>query len=161
MADDSERLKAKYENKGFSYLSWKCSLDMEGCEDLHITAKFLGKQPVTKEDIFGLLDPLDIPLDVDVDEVDWVAEEWDTKNDGKTKVLRLNRYPASMVDLHEALAPLRDDDYPEYKPHITVPDAVWALVKGDDMSPEYVGPTQLGLKIGPLVLSNQGEKSEL
>lgn len=154
-AKDSTDLDKKYGGGKFSYLSWQCSLSEPGCDSLHITAKFLGTVPVTKEEVLQLIGS-DVPTTVDADAVDWVAEEWDTKNDGKVKVLRLTKFPWNMSAIHEALAPLRDDDYPEFKPHITVPAEVWAKVKGDG-GPEYIGPAQLGLRITDLVLKSQGK----
>lgn len=151
---DSTDLDKKYGGGEFSYLSWQCSLNHPGCESLHITSKFLGKVPVTKEQVVQLIG--DTPVAIDPDSIDWVAEEWDTKNDGKVRVLRFTRYPWNMSVIHEALEELKSDDYPEYKPHITVPHDVWEIVKNND-SPEYIGPAQLGLRITDLVLKSQGK----
>lgn len=146
VTEDKDRLNKKYEGGGYSYLYWPVQIDGE---NLHITAKFLGKEKVTVEEIRKDLDGKN--RDVDVWGLEWTPVVFDTKNDGKVKVLQFTEFPNSMKEVHDALAKYKKDDYPDYKPHVTVSDKLWDKVKENSYSPD-----DMGITIGKLMFKVDG-----
>lgn len=131
-----------------SFLSWGVSI--QGDWDHHITCKFFKDVPVTPEQIEEALKGIDVSPPK-VSELSWEPVEFDTKNIDKVKVLELKRYPKRLADAHFALEAIRKDDYPDYRPHVTVSEELWARIKK-----EKLGPGDLQMEVGPLTFENKG-----
>jgi oligoribonuclease (3'-5' exoribonuclease) len=147
--DDLEEKYAKNDN---AYLSWPVTID--GDDSLHVTCKFIGTDPFSVDEVVGLIqegspDGTDFPVS---NELSWEPITFDTENDGKVKVLELKGVPQNVVDCHDALWTIRQDDYPDYKPHVTVPDKLWERIKAEGLTPQ-----DLGMQVGPLRLEQAGE----
>ena len=123
-----------------------------GDPDHHITIKFFGKTPVTIEQIQQALEGIDLDVP-EWDEWDWTPVEFDSKQNGKVRVLELTDFPERLKLQHDALEPLRADDYPTYRPHITVSDELWEQVRDEKLS-----PVDLEVQIDPLVFESKGER---
>lgn len=149
---DAKDLKKKYDKPKFSYLYWPVVIPgYSGVEDeLHITAKFLGNDKFKHAEVFNLI--MDKLQSVNPSDLEWEAVEFDTKNDGKVKVLEFKKFPSHMQEVHDALNSLRKDDYPNYRPHVTVPEALWGAVKETKKQ-----PLDVGMAIGPIELKVHGK----
>ena len=130
-----------------SYLSWP--VELGGDPDHHITCKFFSTLPVTVEQIEACLKGIDKSPPRSFG---WTPIEFDTQKNGTVRVLELNHFPKHMADCHYALESLRKDDYPEYRPHITVSDELWERVKKEKLL-----PGDLRIKVGPLTFASKGK----
>lgn len=148
---DAKDLKKKYDKPKFSYLYWPVVIPgYSGVDDeLHITAKFLGTDKFKHAEVFDLIK--DKLQHIDLNALEWEAVEFDTKSDGKVKVLEFKKFPQHMQDVHDALHSLRADDYPNYRPHVTVPAELWGAVKETKKQ-----PLDVGMAIGPIELKVHG-----
>jgi hypothetical protein len=126
---DAKDLKKKYSGSKLSYLYWPVSL--EGLDDLHITYKFLGDAPVSLNEVKDLFYRNGYPRYPVVYE--WQPEIFETQNDGATKVLEFTKFDPKMAELRKHLDHLRSDDYPAWRPHITVPEDVWQVIKDNNL----------------------------
>jgi 8-oxo-dGTP pyrophosphatase MutT (NUDIX family)/oligoribonuclease (3'-5' exoribonuclease)/predicted nucleotidyltransferase len=143
-----EELKEKYGEKENTYLYFPVSINGE--DDFHLTVKFLGKSPATKEELLKALEDVDT---TPPENFQWEAVTFDSKNDGDVKVLELTEFPENLKDLHDSLEQFREDDYPEYRPHITVEDDLWEKIKRDSIQPGHAL-----VEMGPLSIDIRGEK---
>lgn len=164
VADVSEADLASKYGRTTAYLYWPVRLsgvNEEWTDDtLHITAKFLGEtEPGKGSDpwsglrmaVSEIIDKL-ARVKPHVDSSwEWKPVTFDTQNDGKVKVLELLKYDRVIAEVHEALAPLRKDNYPDFRPHITVDDHVWEIVEKEKLS-----PGDMHLQVGPLCLKARG-----
>lgn len=143
-----EELKEKYGEKENTYLYFPVTINGE--DEYHLTVKFLGVNSATKEEILEAMEGVDKSPPM---EFQWQPIEWDSKNDGKVKVLELLGTPENLKGLHDSLEQFREDDYPEYRPHITVEDDLWEKIKRDSIQ-----PGQALVQMGPLSIDIRGEK---
>jgi oligoribonuclease (3'-5' exoribonuclease)/8-oxo-dGTP pyrophosphatase MutT (NUDIX family) len=148
-SNKKEELKKKYgEKKENTYLYYPVTIN--GDDDYHLTVKFLGICSATKEEILKAMEGID---KTPPEEFQWRPIEWDSKNDGKVKVLELLGVPENLVDLHDSLEEFREDEYDEYRPHITVEDDLWEKIKRDN-----IDPSKALVQVGPLSIDIRGER---
>jgi 8-oxo-dGTP pyrophosphatase MutT (NUDIX family) len=134
-----EEIRDKYANTT-SFLYYP--VEMEGVDEAHITVKFFGEEPVTVDKIEEILKGKDLSPPTSFT---WEPVEFDSKQNGKVRVLELKGLPSRIEDMHNALEVVRKDDYPTYRPHITVSDDIWERVKEEKLL-----PGDLRVKVLPL-----------
>lgn len=148
-----KKLALRYGQGNFSCLMWPCTMDL--VEDrLHMTAKFFGDTPITIEEISDVLDKLpDFDKPFNMSEFEWQPVVFHTNNDGKVPVLEFTKVPDVVSAIHDALSTFRKDDYPNYRPHITVSREIWEQVADGELTPKDAGLSflPLELSIGGLV----------
>lgn len=136
-------------------------------DQLHLTVKYLGRDPV---EVAYIEDT------IPAHSLQWLVatmREWDLNlsgtmftdlwkpyaNPDKRRpvfVVRLSETPA-LNELHAALAPLRVDEWDQYNPHITVNASYWFKLN------KYIrenGKQRAGTlitEVGPLTLKSQGK----
>lgn len=146
-AAPKDEIKEKYQ-KTTSFLHYPVSLN--GDTDYHITVKFFAESPVTGEEIEEALKGLDLsPLSLS--EIAWKPVEFESKEWNKIKVLELTKFPKRLQDMHDRLEKFHHDQYPNYRPHVTVEDDLWEYVQLNKLS-----PGDLGMKIGKLTFTSRG-----
>lgn len=129
-----------------SYLHYPVTLN--GDPEHHITVKFFDKTPVTPEMIeeatkgISKLPPSNF---------DWEPVVFQGKR-GEVRVLELKNLPANVSELHYALEIVRPDDYPVYRPHITVSDELWEKIKNEGLKAK-----DFNIEVGPLTFENKGK----
>lgn len=165
----------KVENRNYSYLYFPVTLSgIEG--ELHITVKFIGRDPVTRFDVeetVGSHDQLVSLATAAREELlghgpevftDLWAPFSADRNRRPVHVVRLTDTPR-LNALHEALEPLRFDDFPVYNPHVTVPP--WYWVKLNKVVREFKAEERLlpwhylVEGVGQLNLKSCGERQQL
>jgi 2'-5' RNA ligase len=145
-------LKKKYDKPLFSYVYWPVRIPGVDKPDLHITCKFLGEVELETEDLAPLVKAgIKYPLIYK-----WEAVEFDSKNDGKVKVLEIVKFDPAMTLAHDSLGHLKKDDYPSYRPHITVPESYWLKVKN-----ENIDIMDVGLQVKLLTAKIKGKTHKL
>lgn len=140
-----------------AYLGWPVSLSVyPQAKDLHVTAKYLGDVTALMHiigPIRAALEELDTSLDLT--KSCWVPELWEGPRPSiKNHVLLLNAVPQAAYDVADALRDLRKDEWPTWRPHISVPALAWVHVARMGI------PLSAGLtSVGPLTLfvKNPGE----
>lgn len=151
--DSDLAIKSEFKSNNSSCMMWPVKL--EGVEDpsLHVTAKYFGSEPLLIEEVEDALLGLDhrIPSN---DEFSWAPIVFDTKNDGLVPVLELTTYPKMFSELHQRMEKFKVDDYPSYRPHITVSEEVWNLVSTQGLTPK-----DLGLSFGDLFINMMNGKT--
>lgn len=123
-------------DKPYSWLQWPVKLT--GMEtDLHVTAKFFGK---AKIDVGAVLQKIRnlYPIQEKYKDIEWEPAIFGNGED--VYVLELTRYPSVMDRVHD-LFDLVNDDFPEYRPHITIPKGSWDAVKEGKITPQQVDLT--------------------
>jgi hypothetical protein len=143
-------LQKKYGGGKNSYLCWPVYFGHIPGE-FHLTCKFLGDAKYEVSDVVELLAGLDTS-GPEGNDISWVNHTFDTKNDGLVKVMLIQGCPSRMKACHDALADLRKDDYPEWKAHVTVDEAIWDEVKEGGYT-----PSDFGITFGPLQLRRGDE----
>jgi hypothetical protein len=123
-----------------AYLAWPVKfrgLDLA----LHVTAKYLGNSPFSIEDITDRLKGLNTGLDLS--KAEWAPNIFG----GGTYVLELILLNKDAYSVNAALASLREDDYPKWRPHVSVPSIVWKNIRHQELTPKevvaHVGPLTL------------------
>ena len=130
-----------------SFLHYPIHIDGE-TDEHHITVKFFDKTPVTTEQIEEVTKGIPkTPPPIS----SWNPIILQGKR-GDVKVLELDKLPPHVSQLHYALEAIRKDDYPDYRPHITVSEELWDRIKA-----EKLGPQDLGVKAGPLTFESMGK----
>ena len=145
-----------------AYLAWPVKL--EACptlKDLHITLKYLGSiEPIVariclRDKLASAFGPA--PLVAEIEErlkfseltftvapnLRWKPESFNPV----TRVLVIEGYDARLRETQKDVAGLRKDDYPNWRPHITLPGHFW-----DVISREQLTLGECGLSVGPLTL---------
>lgn len=149
---DRQDLQKKYGGGKNSYLCWPVFFPgIDG--EFHVTCKFLGNSPYTVTEVVQLLAMEGLSTKgPEPEEITWVPHTFDTKNDGKVKVLLVQGCPSRMKACHDALGTIHPDDYPEWKAHITVDPEIW-----DEVKENHLTPVDLEVSFGPLQL-RRGEE---
>lgn len=123
-----------------AYLAWPVRLSGR-VEEFHITAKYLGTieqlpyvnmncaepDPVgdVLDEVLKRIRPHHLPGIIDLSGCVWMP----TKFNPVTHVLVLSGLNGIYYDKQARLASMRPDDYPEWRPHITVPKDLWTEIK--------------------------------
>jgi len=136
--DSALELKNKYAHRPAAWLYWPASIPEYG-DELHITLKWFGDSPVTVDEIASEL--FGTNHVIDAEKLKWKPSVFDTKNDGPIPVLELIEYPNWLTILQSRFTKYRQDDYPAYRPHITVSDQHWNSVGVNKYQPSDVGMT--------------------
>lgn len=131
-----------------SYLAWTASINgrMLDARDkpLHITCKFFGNLDISLGTIQTLLHGLD-PVPVNFrDQPRWQPS---VLGDGKMKAyaLELLNPPARMVACHRAFSAIRPEDFPTWRPHISMDKGLWDFL-------QTRSPGNTFVECGPLML---------
>lgn len=132
-----------------AYLAWPVKLilpTLKGVrlEEAHVTLKYIGETEDAERLIKDICERLSGKLvNLDLDKVRWTA----TKFNPSTYVLELHDLDPVYQVMRDAVADLRQEDYPGWRPHITVPKATWQEIKTRMFSVprviEGVGPLTL------------------
>jgi hypothetical protein len=142
-------MKIVHVNKSYSWLQWPVTLKSCDAPRLHVTAKFFGSAPINP---FAIIDRvpgqfLFVPF---VEQISWRPEIF---ND-IVHVLEFTRFPEFMTGLHDEFAVFADQ-FPSFRPHITVPKVYWDKVNNEGLS-----PIDEKLAFGPLELCYGTEDEE-
>jgi len=132
-----------------SYLCWNVCFK-KNSRNFYLPCKFLGDSPCELEILKALLQGINTQ-GPDPAKISWEPIILDTPK-GSVPVLLIHGCPASMNDCHKALSGLRGDDFPEWKPHITINSALWREIKNKGLQPQ-----DLGITFGPLLLIQWGQ----
>lgn len=130
-----------------SYLAWPIIfVDRLGVvEEAHVTLKYFGSTPVTVNELktrfLGCLLRL---------EIDWRVS-WTPNVFFKSRVMVLSNLDDRLLITKSAVDALRKDDYPEWRPHITLSKEVWG-----PLARTPVEPWQAIRETGPLTLFVDG-----
>jgi len=109
----------------------------------HITLKYLGDVSVLHWEVFRLAGEA-LEKDLWAGPLAWVPAVFEFEGT-KSYVLELTNVPRWAFEAHERLGKLRKDDFPKWRPHITVPKGVHDLVLATGAT-----PMSSGISIGPL-----------
>lgn len=145
-------LEKKYGGDKFSYIYWPVCI--ENLDDLHITYKFLGDSPVSLNQMKDLFSRNGYPRYPIVHE--WQPEIFGTKNDGGVKVLEFTKFDPGMAELRKHLDHLRTDDYPSWRPHVTVDEDIWQFIKDNGLK-----LTDVDFRVKPLEMKLNGQIHQL
>jgi hypothetical protein len=116
-------------DKPYSWLQWPVSLLNYEDGHPHVTAKFFGKAKISG---YFLSKELSIFEDTHFRSTDFV---WLPKMFQENFVLELIGYPAILHHVHHKFDLIEDQFFP-FKPHITVSEFYWNLVKDNNLTPE-------------------------
>lgn len=123
-----------------SYLAWPVKLK-DLSQELHVTLKYLGDSPFTLGDLGRRLAGIDTKLDLT--RALWVPERFDHG----AHVMVLDGLSSAPHAAHAAVKDLRKDDYPTWRPHMTLPALPWARLTAAKATAkdtiESVGPLTL------------------
>lgn len=137
-----------------NYVFWPVEMVFDGWQfdqTLHVTAKFLGNVECTPDAIYYATKHI-LHRKFKSSEFAWKPSIFNPS----TRVLELTRYPLELADVRNALDFLRKDDYPTFRPHITIPYGLWDVIRSKGATPE-----ELGLQLGKLKLKINGEIVEI
>lgn len=117
--------------KPYSWLQWPIKMVGDNLENkLHITAKYFGAAKIDASVVIEKISNL-YPLQEKYRDVDWTPVIFDEIY----FVLELTQYPLVMERTHELFS-LIEDDYPEYRPHISVSGSLWDEIKNKNLKPK-------------------------
>lgn len=127
-----------------SYLAWPVCVNGRICDlqgrPLHITCKYFGMVPITKDEIKERLRGIDTGPITAKDNPHWTPVVWDAD----THVLQINNPPKRMIQAHEAFEDILPESFGKYRPHITLSKPLWVFVAS------FAGSTLI--ECGPLML---------
>lgn len=108
----------------------------------HITLKYFGEGQIPQNKVTQRMDSLDVRPPSGFSLEPFIFGAGTPK---EAHVLLLKGVSDRYQKLREAFDDIRPDDFPEYKPHITVTQDLWERVKEEKLS-----PADLRIKIFPL-----------
>ncbi len=117
-------------DKPYSWLQWPVTLKGVDLPSLHVTAKFFGSAQIDPEDVDISLNHR-YPLNARYRDIVWVP----VKFAPHIYVLELTEAPLAMQAFHNLFSLIKDD-YPEYRPHITVPHDLWYKILTEELTPK-------------------------
>lgn len=117
-----------------NYVYWPVILNGR---QYHITLKYLGDVDVKPDKVLAALKPFKTLLPLFYD---WEPVVFNSGNEIHY-VLEFTKFAALIPEMHDALN-FRPDDFPTYRPHITVPKDVWDKAEKFELADLYTGRLQ-------------------
>jgi hypothetical protein len=132
-----------------SYLAWPVCVNGRICDlqgrPLHITCKYFGMVPITKDEIKERLRGIDTGPITAMDNPHWAPAFWgDAELGDGIHVLQIVNPPKRMIQAHEAFDDILPESFGKYRPHITLSKPFW------DFARSFPGSTLI--ECGPLML---------
>lgn len=138
-----------------SYLAWPVAINGKimtpDGRPFHMTLKYLGKFPMLS--LVQIKDRLaghDVSPVSFHDQPKWQPGVWDGAGDTKFHVLELMNPPTRLAKAREAFADVLKDDFPIYRPHISLPKFYMDFFG-------QLGPGHILLELGPLMVMDLGK----
>lgn len=118
-----------------SYLAWP--LTVQGPQSqvrAHVTFKYLGEDDFTIANLLEAIEGLMTRLDLS--HAYWDPEIWCAEGEPDHHVMVLGGLDPALEISRKFLEPFRKDDYPFWRPHVTVPREVFLYLRDRRISPQ-------------------------
>lgn len=115
------------------YLAWPVQLKTPMAHvPAHITLKYLGMAETTVNDVRARLKGLETKFEFS--NARWRGETFDRQS----YVMVLEGLDSALLKTRAAVDNIRTDDYPEWRPHLTLEKSIWSFITHGNLTPQQV-----------------------
>ncbi len=130
-----------------SYLGWPIVFSPYlKVPEAHVTLKYFGSAPISSHVLRKRLEGKLTKLTID-----W-RTSWKPEVFFKTRVMVLSGLDGALLQTKAAVDDIRKDDYPDWRPHISLPKEPWGM-----LAETFIPPWQVIVAVGPLTHFVDGE----